>query len=285
MSSRKANTMRERRSEVDEKYRNLYEQVAKLELEEKWLETLGGMLRRRFVSALLSRVNGSLLDAGCSSGQICKDYTSGKILGVDISPTAIERARKTIPEGEFYVADVQDLGFLPTNLVDNILCSEVLEHLPNPARVLREFHRVLVEGGTLIITTPNYIGRFIGRKRRKYIRNPVLVNYGCEEEYWHTSFTPQELKEMLSAEGFQILDAGTFNKEEIYCMLPAWIVEFVARTFFRKTTLPPSSNLYYRVQKSIWRVLRFLRLDVILNRLVPEGCSNYIIARKGLPEE
>ncbi len=37
---------------------------------------------------------------------------------------------------------------------DIILCTEVLEHLPNPAKALEEFHRLLKKSGILILTAP-----------------------------------------------------------------------------------------------------------------------------------
>lgn len=38
---------------------------------------------------------------------------------------------------------------------DIALCSDVIEHLPDPALCFREINRVLKPGGTLILTTPN----------------------------------------------------------------------------------------------------------------------------------
>lgn len=37
---------------------------------------------------------------------------------------------------------------------DVVLCTEVLEHLPNPVKALEEFHRLLKKGGTLVLTAP-----------------------------------------------------------------------------------------------------------------------------------
>jgi ubiquinone/menaquinone biosynthesis C-methylase UbiE len=37
---------------------------------------------------------------------------------------------------------------------DVVLCTEVLEHLPDPVKALNEFHRLLKKGGTLILTAP-----------------------------------------------------------------------------------------------------------------------------------
>ena len=37
---------------------------------------------------------------------------------------------------------------------DNILCCEVLEHLPEPSLAIKEFSRILKKGGRLILTAP-----------------------------------------------------------------------------------------------------------------------------------
>ena len=39
---------------------------------------------------------------------------------------------------------------------DSVLCTEVLEHVPDPLSVMREFHRILVQGGRVIITVPMF---------------------------------------------------------------------------------------------------------------------------------
>ncbi len=51
---------------------------------------------------------------------------------------------------------VSDIAEIPEadNSFDIILCSEVLEHLPNPVLALKEFHRLLKKDGILILTAP-----------------------------------------------------------------------------------------------------------------------------------
>ncbi|MCI5064513.1 methyltransferase domain-containing protein [bacterium] len=51
------------------------------------------------------------------------------------------------------VSDITEIP-LEDESVDAILCSEVLEHVPEPSHALDEFSRLLRPGGTLILTAP-----------------------------------------------------------------------------------------------------------------------------------
>jgi SAM-dependent methyltransferase len=51
------------------------------------------------------------------------------------------------------VCDITEIT-APDNSFDAILCSEVLEHVPEPTHALDEFARLLKTGGTLILTAP-----------------------------------------------------------------------------------------------------------------------------------
>jgi SAM-dependent methyltransferase len=61
-------------------------------------------------------------------------------------------------------ADVQNTHFA-TDLLDVILSSDVLEHVPDPARAIAETHRVLRVGGWHIFTVPFYGHRFTSERR------------------------------------------------------------------------------------------------------------------------
>ena len=51
------------------------------------------------------------------------------------------------------ISDIIDIP-LPDKSVDAIMCTEVLEHIPNPVAALHEFARLLKPGGYLLITAP-----------------------------------------------------------------------------------------------------------------------------------
>jgi SAM-dependent methyltransferase len=52
-------------------------------------------------------------------------------------------------------ADIRQPLPLETSQFDNVVMLAVLEHLPDPEPVLREAHRILVPGGSLILTWPS----------------------------------------------------------------------------------------------------------------------------------
>lgn len=101
-------------------------------------------------------VHGRLLDAGCGDKpyvDIFRQSVSAHI-GIDVARRAVQRPGL---EGPDVVGDVGSLPFADESF-DSVLCTQVLEHLPNPGQVMNEFHRVLRPGGTLIVTTPQTWG-------------------------------------------------------------------------------------------------------------------------------
>jgi SAM-dependent methyltransferase len=79
--------------------------------------------------------------------------------GLDISPAAIRYAQglathKGVAErAGFLTGDISQLPFA-TESLDLLIASEVVEHIPDPAQVIREMARVLRPGGRLILTMP-----------------------------------------------------------------------------------------------------------------------------------
>ena len=57
------------------------------------------------------------------------------------------------PAGLDYVCDLAEIP-VPDASYDLVLCTQVLEHLPDPVAVLREFHRVLKPGGQAWLSAP-----------------------------------------------------------------------------------------------------------------------------------
>lgn len=93
-------------------------------------------------------VHGKLLDVGCGRKPYKDTHFSNaaSYCGVDFLS---ENSQPDI------VASALDLP-LEAQSFDTIVSTEVLEHVPDPLRALREMHRVLKPGGHLILSTPMY---------------------------------------------------------------------------------------------------------------------------------
>jgi ubiquinone/menaquinone biosynthesis C-methylase UbiE len=90
--------------------------------------------------------------------------SAGKVIAVDIEPRMIERVRQRaraegVSQIEAKVADVYDLPF-EAGAFDAVYLITVISEIPEPARAVREFYRVLSPAGTLafseMLTDPDY---------------------------------------------------------------------------------------------------------------------------------
>jgi SAM-dependent methyltransferase len=117
----------------------------------------------REVVASIGKSEASVADLGCGSGVILCDVLRHKPRwsgqGLDISPAAVDYAErlsiyKEVSErAEFRVGDMAQLPYADESL-DLIISSEVIEHAPEPQKVLREIARSLRPAGKLILTIP-----------------------------------------------------------------------------------------------------------------------------------
>lgn len=101
-----------------------------------------------------------LLDIGCGTGEfvtIPLGNLGVRILGIDTHLPSIEFARKrnTFKNVTFKCTQVDTLS---RQRFDGIICSEVLEHLEDPAEMLKSIGKMLKEDGICIITIPNGYG-------------------------------------------------------------------------------------------------------------------------------
>lgn len=124
-------------------------------------------------------LNGKVLELGAGERRLneslfSKDCTP--YIRTDLDPTLAERV------------DCTDMPF-KDNELDGVICSEVLEHVPDCLKAVDEIHRVLKPGGKLVLTVP-----FIF---------PLHAR-----DYWR--FTPRNLEYIFSGR-FNVLSSSTTN--------------------------------------------------------------------------
>ncbi len=106
----------------------------------------------------------SLLDFGCGTGVNLSEplAAAGDLVhGVDVHAASIAVARgRTAPEGLTFGTESAAELAASGSRYDCIVCSEVLEHLEDPARCLVELRTLLVDDGLLLVSFPNGLGSF-----------------------------------------------------------------------------------------------------------------------------
>jgi SAM-dependent methyltransferase len=102
-----------------------------------------------------------VLEIGCGAGDFAARMAEGgarSVIGQDFAPVAVDRAigRFRQENLSFEVGDIESIRY-PRDHFDVVVSCETVEHVAHPRRAISELARVLRPGGTLLLTTPNYM--------------------------------------------------------------------------------------------------------------------------------
>lgn len=112
---------------------------------------------RRYAAASAGKP-ATALEVGPGSGiylpVLCGLFT--EVSGVDIETAYLDHSRPLLQKYAQLSLKVDDItnSKLPPQSFDLILCTEVIEHIPDSQRALNEMRRLLKPGGVLILSTP-----------------------------------------------------------------------------------------------------------------------------------
>lgn len=98
------------------------------------------------VEYIRKNMSGAVLDVGANQGLLHKMIDDGKMIGLDI---VVDKHSERMVKGS-----AEDMPF-GAGSFDTIVAGEVIEHLNNPEKFMRECRRILRNNGIVIITTPN----------------------------------------------------------------------------------------------------------------------------------
>lgn len=152
--------------------------------------------RRRIVLSMLDLSADSrgvrLLDIGSGQGDLaawiqqrCPD---AQILGLELSESGIAISQAKVPAGTFVQRDLLESHEVPKEFqgwATHAVCSEVIEHVDNPAALLRNARDYMAPGCKLIVTAPggpmSMFDRHIGH--RKHFRAAEITGLLQEAGY------------------------------------------------------------------------------------------------------
>lgn len=154
-----------------------------------------------------------ILDIGCGNGWMLRFWrqrfgnAKERIVGVDID------VRQVGGVITFSLADAISLPF-KTDVFDLVVCTEVIEHLPNIQKAISEIARVSRPNGLVIISHPNYangagIFKFFCEKLGFYSRNTWAPFGHWSQQVYEQFVTLGAIQRELKAAGLPSIASTT----------------------------------------------------------------------------
>jgi SAM-dependent methyltransferase len=183
-------------------------------------------LIKDITEALSNYAKGDFLDLGCGNKPYASMYTrhTKSQIGCDIIQSDKNRVDVICP--------VTALDFPDTHF-DSILCTQVLEHVFEHDKMMKEIHRVMKPGGNIILTVP-----FAWELH--------------EEPYDFFRYTKHALKQLLEQNGFQI--------EYIKPNGGKWAAIYQLRNNMMYDSFKKNKTFFNKLKKILFNELRLTQL-------------------------
>jgi len=114
-----------------------------------WIDRLGGLAGKR------------VLDVGCGGGVLAESMAArgARVCGIDLAPKLIRVAELHALESgvavDYRVASAEDLALEEPGSYDLVTCTELLEHVPDPASIVRACATLVRPQGWVFFSTIN----------------------------------------------------------------------------------------------------------------------------------
>jgi len=172
----------------------------------------GVKMEKRTKSSSSFDSNKTILDIGCGTGFLLKKLQNfGKAYGVDCAQQALDYCRKRGLEN-VKKGNILDIPF-SDNQFDIVLALDILEHVGDDGRALREISRILKKNGIAVIFVP-----------------ACQFLWGITDEISHhfRRYRQGALTDKIQKENFRILKASYFNT---FLFMPIALVRLFLRLF------------------------------------------------------
>ena len=118
-------------------------------------------LRLDYIAARSPLAGQRVLDVGCGGGLLAEGLTArgARVVALDMAPENLAAARQHAAERgltiDYRCVDVEDLAQEMPQEFDCVTCLEMLEHVPEPQRVVAACAKAVRPGGSVFFSTIN----------------------------------------------------------------------------------------------------------------------------------
>ncbi len=203
----------------------------------------------------------SMLDLGCGPGVLLEDLKKegANVCGIDISSSAVDFCRSRGLDVK--KADVSKLPFKKKKF-DGVLAIDLLEHIENENRLLKEAKRILKKDSVFLMMVPAF---------------SILTSSRDKRLGHFRRYNKKNLEKQLTKSGFQVLKSSYF----VFFFFPFWLFRvLVERIFPQKREIQTDLMLMPGLLNTV--LLFILRMENFLLRFIdlPFGVSILLIGRK-----
>ncbi|MDO4434090.1 MAG: bifunctional 2-polyprenyl-6-hydroxyphenol methylase/3-demethylubiquinol 3-O-methyltransferase UbiG [Alysiella sp.] len=168
-------------------------------------------LRLDYIDRYAALMGKTVLDVGCGGGILSESMAlrgATSVLGVDMAEKSLAVAHLHAEQNQvanvaYRCVSVEDLAAETPHIYDVVTCMEMLEHVPDPASIIRACAKLVKPDGWVFFSTINrnpksYAHAILGAE---YVLN--LVPKGTHD--WQKFITPAELARMARLAGLEVV--------------------------------------------------------------------------------
>jgi 2-polyprenyl-3-methyl-5-hydroxy-6-metoxy-1,4-benzoquinol methylase len=185
------------------------------------------------LAALVPATSRRVLDVGCGTGALGRllKARGHYVAGVELHSEAAAEARKQLDE--VITADVETARLpFASGAFDAIVLADILEHLVDPWRVLRQLVEVLPQDGLVVASIPNLQNWDV--LRRLAVGRWEYRERGITDVGHLRFFTLQTIHQLFGQAGLAIIHTGFRYRDTTPRRLASWLTGGVARHYLAR---------------------------------------------------
>ena len=182
-------------------------------------------VRTRYITARADVVGAKVADVGCGGGLLSEALAraGAKVTGIDLGGKVIEVAQLHLHESslrvDYRVQSAADLAAAEPAAFDVVCCMELIEHVPDPAALVRALAAMLRPGGKLFMSTLNRTPAAFGAA---IVGAEYLLKMLPRGTHHYAQFLkPSELARLLRNAGLELKDVSGLGYNPL--QRKAWI--------------------------------------------------------------